>query len=827
MLNKTNTSYKLFCLLTLLLCACTEVPEHCGDRFPALNPSAQFCYQGRVEDKCGGKEYDPSTQGCYGNVIRNDANTLTINVVGNGTVSRSPNGVDYKWETEVTVTANPTDNNYVFTGWTGALESESPMITITMSGDKTLTAKFVKLEANQFVVTLNTNGGTGSQASVITDTNGKLTSMPVPPTKTGYTFEGWFTETTGGTQVTTDLTFAANKTIYARWIAVSYTITYSLNGGKVQYANRTNYTVETATFTLNNPTREEFTFTGWTGNDITTPQKNVSVTIGSMGNRNYTANWKSNIEGTYTITYELNGGTVKPDNPNSYTTETTTFTLTNPTREGYTFAGWTGTNGETQSSTIAQGSTGDKSYTANWKPMIYTISYTSTGGWDSLPYNPRTYTIETESFTLNNPTWRGYTFTGWTGTNGATPQTTVSVAQGSMGNRSYVANWTLETYSITYNLNEGTVAIANPTSYTMNTGGGFTLNNPTRPGYTFTGWTGTNGEKPQVTVSVAQGSTGNRSYVANWTLETYSITYNLNGGTTATDNPKSYNITTGSFTLNNPTRSGYTFTGWTENPNQTPQTTVSIAQGSTGNKSYAANWTQITITFDTNGGSVTPTSATVNTQGKLTIDLPTPTKNGNTFTGWATANGTSVTINMIFTENATIYAQWSDDFETVEIGGNRWMKNNLKIATLDSWCYGNYPDNCSKYGRLYTWNAAQTACPSGWHLPSAEEWTALIDFVGGDTIAGRELKSKTDWIGGTATDKYRFSALPGGYRNENGIFFHERDNGFWWTTDTVGFYNNNGYGFSVRCFNMYYGSDWVSTSFTNKEYGFSVRCVQN
>jgi hypothetical protein len=96
-----------FCVLTLLLCACTEVPEHCGDRFPALNPSAQFCYQGRLENKCGGQKYDLSTQGCYDNVIRSDVNKLKIVINGRGSVLRDKNETNYKWATDVTLTPKP------------------------------------------------------------------------------------------------------------------------------------------------------------------------------------------------------------------------------------------------------------------------------------------------------------------------------------------------------------------------------------------------------------------------------------------------------------------------------------------------------------------------------------------------------------------------------------------------------------------------------------------------------------------------------------------------------------------------------------------------
>ena len=149
----------------------------------------------------------------------------------------------------------------------------------------------------------------------------------------------------------------------------------------------------------------------------------------------------------YNITYNLNGGTA--NNPIIYGRTTPTFTLNNPTKNGYTFTGWTGSNGSTKqtSVSIAKGSTGDKTYTANWTPTNYTITYNLDGGSAN---NPSSYNIETDTFTLSNPTKNGYTFIGWTGSNGSTKQTSVSIAKGSTGDKTYTANWNINQYNVTY-----------------------------------------------------------------------------------------------------------------------------------------------------------------------------------------------------------------------------------------------------------------------------------------------------------------------------------------------------------------------------------------
>jgi uncharacterized protein (TIGR02145 family) len=158
-------------------------------------------------------------------------------------------------------------------------------------------------------------------------------------------------------------------------------------------------------------------------------------------------------------------------------------------------------------------------------------------------------------------------------------------------------------------------------------------------------------------------------------------------------------------------------------------------------------------------------------------------------------------------------------YRTVAIGGKAWMGENLNYETGNSWCYENDNSNCNKYGRLYTWNAAKTACPSGWHLPSSAEWDALVTAVGGNSGAGKKLKSTNGWnSNGNGTDTYGFSALPGGYRNSDGSFGNVGDYGYWWTA-TEDFADNAYY----RRMN-YYGGYVYSGNFS-KGYGRSVRCV--
>ena len=162
-------------------------------------------------------------------------------------------------------------------------------------------------------------------------------------------------------------------------------------------------------------------------------------------------------------------------------------------------------------------------------------------------------------------------------------------------------------------------------------------------------------------------------------------------------------------------------------------------------------------------------------------------------------------------------------YKTVTIGTQTWMADNLNYETENSYCYDDDPSNCSKYGRLYTWAAAKTVCPEGWHLPDTTEWNTLFTAVGGSSTAGAKLKSQTGWTaydGITNEDSFGFSALPAGYRDDDGSYGGEGNYAYFWSSTE---YN------SYDAFNMYLGYTYGDAYLCNdgKSNGFSVRCVKD
>jgi len=234
----------------------------------------------------------------------------------------------------------------------------------------------------------------------------------------------------------------------------------------------------------------------------------------------------------YDISYELNGGLVSANNQTQYTVEDE-ITLNNPQKNGYEFAGWTGTGlqGKVKNVTIERGSTGDRAYVANYDLVNYTISYDGINETERAQLrNPEEYNIESDEITLRNPQDRTNIegdvterFVGWKIDNTTAMDT--KILAGSTGRKDFTAIWqevVPDEYSIRYSLDGGVLSAENPTEYTNRTAT-FTLNNPTKTGYTFDGWTGSNGTTPQTEVTIPKGTTGDLNYTANYTAVEYTV----------------------------------------------------------------------------------------------------------------------------------------------------------------------------------------------------------------------------------------------------------------------------------------------------------------
>ena len=591
--------------------------------------------------------------------------TVTMDTAGGDPIRP----IQYTVESEAFQLPTPVRTGYIFLGWTGeGITEPQEIIEIPQgsTGDRTYTANWQVIE---YTITLLEMDGAGTSEALVYTVEQPVT-LPTP-TREGYAFLGWTVNSDMAPQLTVVLPQGSigNKTYTANWELTGYTVTMNLNGGSGETTLL--YTVEDEEFALPTPTRNGYEFVGWTGEGIIMPQLNVTIPTGSTGDKAYTANWQV-IE--YTITLDTNGG---PNvSPIKYTVEDS-FTLPYPLRPGYEFAGWTlDGSGMLPATTliIYYGTTGDLHYKAEWRLAEYTINMDLNGGSGKEKV---VYTITDEDFELPTPTRNGYEFVGWTGERITTPQTSVKIPKGSTGNKAYTANWKVIQYTIITLLEGGNAGSSGAYVYTVEET--FTLPTPTRTGYTFWGWTGEGITKPQPSVTIPRGSTGDKTYIENWVETGYTITLDLNGG--SGKEKVIYTMTDEDFELPTPTRNGYEFVGWTGERITTPQTSVKIPKGSTGNKAYTANWKVIryTITLVTNGGAVIA-SIRYTVEDSVTLPIP-PERPGYEFAGWVLdGSGQFPSTPMIIPEGST---------------GDRIYEAEWRVAT--------YTITYVSHGKAYNW----------------------------------------------------------------------------------------------------------------------------
>ena len=362
-----------------------------------------------------------------------------------------------------------------------------------------------------YTVTLDTAGGDPIRPIQYT-VESEAFQLPTP-VRTGYIFLGWTGEGITEPQEIIEIPQGStgDRTYTANWQVIEYTIITLLEGGNAGSSGEYFYTVE-QTVTLPTPTRTGYTFLGWTGEGITTPQPNVTIPKGSTGDKKYIENWKLT---EYNITMDLNGGSGQEKVVYTMTDED--FELPTPTRNGYEFVGWTGERITTPQTSvkIPKGSTGNKAYTANWKVIRYTITLVTNGG--AVIASIR-YTVE-DSVTLPIPPERpGYEFSGWTlDGSGQFPSTPMIIPKGSTGDRIYKAEWREATYTITF-VSHGRVY--NWVQYTINNQiyFGAPEEDPSYylPGYTFVGWKIDGVSGTPRSYMLPKGSYGNRTATMLW-----------------------------------------------------------------------------------------------------------------------------------------------------------------------------------------------------------------------------------------------------------------------------------------------------------------------
>ena len=536
---------------------------------------------------------------------------------------------------------------------------------------------------------------------------------------------------------------------------LTFAINYVLDGGTNSENNPNEYVPEKLPLLLENPTKSGYKFVGWYDNENFTGEAITEISAGTMGDVTLYAKWNAL---DYRISYELNGGT-NAENPDGYDVSDLPVSLHAPSRTGYIFKGWY--MGENRVLAIPVGTTGNVVVSAKWEPITYTIDFDTNSGLPTL--SSIDYTIESDSFTLQEITKVGYTFDGWY--NGETKVTEITT--GTYGNMTLVAKWTADLYTISYDLADGVNSPENPTSYTIESGL-ITLKDPTKEGYTFAGWF--NGE--QLITTIDSNTLENISLTAKWTVNSYKLTFDVDGNLTEKTFKYGESITA----IENPTKVGHTFAGWSkEIPATMPAEDLTVK----------ATWTvnSYKLTFDVDGNLTEKTFK----YGETVVAIENPTKVGHTFAGWSeelpvkmpandlyvsatwTVNSYKITFDVdgnltektfkygetvVAIENPTkvghTFAGWSEELPetmpandiTVEA---TWTVNSYKL-TFD--VDGNLTEKTFKYGESVT--AIENPTKVGYTFAG---WSPVLP----ETMPAEDLTVKATWTVNSYDITYDFA----------------------------------------------------------------------
>ncbi len=373
----------------------------------------------------------------------------------------------------ISTISKPTRTGYTFQGYyTGTNGSGTQIIDSTgkIVGSQTYTTNNTTLyaywTANSYTVTLDRQGATDGSSSVTATYDSAMPSITVP-TRTGYTFQGYYiSQNGGGTKYyNSDGTSARNydiandTTLYAYWTANSYSINFNLGNGTWPSTSPTNNTQYDTVLNIPNPRPPTgYTFTGWTSgtnfNSSTaqsgTASNSTSSWNGSLTKNTYfknltasngvtvtlNANYSAN---SYTVTFNANGGTVSPTTK-SVTYDSTYGDLPTPTRTGYTFTGWT-LNGATITSTTQVKTASNHTLIAQWKADSYTLTFDSNGQGGTVSPTTKSVTYDSAYGDLPIPTRAGYIFIGWYTDKSAGSQVLSNTTVKTASNHSIYAHW--------------------------------------------------------------------------------------------------------------------------------------------------------------------------------------------------------------------------------------------------------------------------------------------------------------------------------------------------------------------------------------------------
>ncbi len=442
---------------------------------------------------------------------------------------------------------------YNFAGWTTAKNSKSYVKSSTevkLDADVTLYPAWTPKVVD---VKFHSNGGNAVSKVVKATYNQALAGLPVP-TRTGYTFAGWFTSATGGTQYKNGSlsNFISSTTLYAHWQPVKITITLDPMGGTIAKKVQERYYDQTVG-TLGTPVRSGYKFLGWSFSKTTNNFINSSQKITTVNSFTVYARWEPL---SYKVSFVSDGSSISPI---TVVYDRSYGMLPVPSRTGYVFGGWYQEQSfqrQVTKDTIVK-TAGNHTLYAKWIAATYMVSFVGNGGKVDRPNMTVTYNRAYGN--LPTPTRTGYVFAGWYLESTFQTRVTTSTLVSRAGNHTLYAKWAPATYVVSLICNGGqTQPLVLNVTYNQTYG---KLPTPTRPGHTFEGWYAEAALKTRVKEDTVVKRAGDHTLYAKWTLNQYTIVFDAMGGKVSPASKKvGYGKPIGA--LPTPVRNGYIFKGW-------------------------------------------------------------------------------------------------------------------------------------------------------------------------------------------------------------------------------------------------------------------------
>lgn len=342
-----------------------------------------------------------------------NVNSYTVTLETNGGTINSGNVANYTYGYGIPLPSDVTKTGYTFDGWYADKDCATARVT-RISESKTGNLTFyANWNVNSYIVSLETSGGVINSGNVERYTYGKGATLPTNVTRDGYTFGGWYTNSSylGSPVQSISSTEIGEKAFYANWLVNSYSITLEPNGGTINNGNVKNYIYGTTVILPSDVTKTGFTFDGWYDNAEFEGERVAMISSVELGNNAFYANW---IVNTYNVTLVTNEGTIAEEqNIERYEYGKGATLPTDVTKEGYTFAGWYSNSSYIGSTilSILSGETGDKTFYAKWTINEYKVS---------VDYSKIMGTVTGEGYveykstaTLKAVANEGYEFVGW------------------------------------------------------------------------------------------------------------------------------------------------------------------------------------------------------------------------------------------------------------------------------------------------------------------------------------------------------------------------------------------------------------------------------